>query len=248
MSEPKEEQPNQIVEGASLDPLGYFLGLQFHPTIKLDKRKGLEFAAKMADYLDPQGMKMEAHRWMFSQQLGGTPKGKLHVVIQSSQLEVQAAFPTLPQEWFESRYGAILETFVKVFEPTILMGSSAMITGTLQIDGDARAFLAERLMGFQPEKLAALDRPIHLFGVRLFSPQFAFKKTGKKGKALSVDWQVEIKAESLMDDPTKLFVQADADWPIPREWNKKASEDVIGRLAVVSDYIQKKIVPFLRQT
>jgi hypothetical protein len=69
-------------------------------------------------------------------------------------------------------------------------------------------------------------------------------KTGKR-KPVVTDWQVNVRAESLLDDPSKLFLEADADWQTPRPWNEGEEKKEIERLELVSQYLEKNVLAFL---
>ena len=48
MDNAEHEPTHRPLPGTSIQPLGYLIGLQFHPPIKLAQSKGLEFAAKLS--------------------------------------------------------------------------------------------------------------------------------------------------------------------------------------------------------
>ncbi len=252
MSRAAEHEPtHRPVPNAEIQPLGYLIGLQFHPPIKLIHAKGLEFAAKLSAHVDaPRGLDLQENQWTFSQPLGASPAGGLRVVVRESQLVLEAAFPTHALEWFEHRYDFILSEFHKMFGPGLLLESSASVRGTLQVDGDARRFLTTYVTKMEGERLSPLGRPLHLFGIRLLLPPFQEQAppTGKrkKGKIVrTVDWVADVKAESLVEDTGKLFLEATGQWPAPRRWDEKATKSVVGQLAVVCGFLKNNLVPFL---
>jgi len=112
-----------------------------------------------------------------------------------------------------------------------------MIHGTIPINGDARTFLAQHVMSIDPDRVDRFGRPIHLVGLRFFFPPFRHK--GKKGKAAVANWQVNVKAESLLEDPSKLYLEADADWSEPEDWSDEATANLVKQLGIVSSYLEE---------
>ena len=50
----------------------------------------------------------------------------------------------------------------------------------------------------------------------------------------------------MLDDPTKLFLEADAQWPEPKTWDKQATIEAVERLELVSKYLETDVMSFLR--
>ena len=66
-----EHEPTHLPEAdRHCSPIGYAIGVQFHEPLKLIPQKGLEFAAKLADYIDPRGVVVKDDAWIFTQPLG----------------------------------------------------------------------------------------------------------------------------------------------------------------------------------
>jgi len=251
MGQGEHQFTNRPLANAEIQPLGYLIGLQFHAPIKLIHAKGLEFAAKLSAHVDaPRGLDLQENQWTFSQPLGAAPQGKFQVLVRESQLVLEAEFPTHPLEWFEHRYEFILSEFQKMFTPGLLLTSSASIRGTLQVDGDARVFLTTYVTKLEERRLSPLGRPLHLFGIRLVMPPFQEQQppTGKRKKAKivrTVDWVADVKAESLLEDTRKLFLEATGQWPTPKQWDDKATKSVVDQLGIVYGFMKNNLVPFL---
>lgn len=239
----ESEAKHLPVAGASIEPRGYYLGIAFHPPIRLERKKGYEFAAALADYLDPSNAMVEDHAWVFSQPIPGSARSRFQVSVSQSQLKIDAEFPRQPKEWFEGRQMAILGKFVQLFVPTLILQSEAMVRGVLAIDGDARTFLAQRVMNIKGEHFSRFGRPIHMIGLTLAFPPFRFESSGE----IKVeDSLVEVKVESLVEDPSKLFLEAKAQWVQPVKCDDEHLSRVVGRQDQVSAYLQTKITEFLR--
>ena len=227
------------------------IGAQFYEPLKLEARKGFEFAATLSDYIDPRGVTVKDDAWVFAQPLGESAAGFLQVIIQPTTITLEARLPTHVMEYFETRYKAVLNEFRKSFHPTWLPASFAKVYGTIDVDGDARAFLCEQLTQIGT-RLGPLDRPIQLFGIRFAMPAFELHEppTGKRkqGKLVrTVDWSVEVKAESLFVDATKLYVEATGTWQptTPKPWNETTINEIVQHLVDVSDYLKDHLLPFL---
>jgi hypothetical protein len=251
MSEGEHQVTNRPVPGAEIQPLGYVIGFRFHPPVKLIHAKGLEFAAKLSVLVDaPRGLDLQDNQWTLSQPLGTTALGVFKVQVNESQLQLETVFPTHPLEWLAHRYEFIVSEFCKMFTPELLLGSFAGVRGTLQIDGDARLFLTTHVTQMEPTRLSPLGRPLHLFGIRLLMPPFRQHQTPKgkrkKGKVVKmVDWVADVKAESLVEDTTKLFLEASGQWPAPQKWDEGAVRRVVEQLDTVCDFLKSNLVPFL---
>lgn len=258
MSEPEHEPTHRPVPESDLQPLVYALSAQFHPPIKLDRTKGMEFAPKLSSAIDARDVTFEESKWTFSQPMGSIAAGRFSVNVSDTQIAIEASFPSDNEEVFENRSRVIFSEFHKFFRPDLLLSSGALVRATLQIDGDAREFLARYVTKFDKAKLRAMGRPIHLFGIRLFMPPFVLEKqtTQKptpKGKPRkrptktveTTDWMVDVKAESLLDDTSKLFLEADSRWEAPEAWEAKATGRIVDRLGTVSGFLRNNFIRFL---
>jgi hypothetical protein len=252
MSQAEHQPTHRLVPNPKLEPIAYLLGCIFHPNIRLDRKKGLEFAASLSSIIDPRGVELEENFWKFSQPLGADAAGKFQIGIWDQRITIEAFYPTDSLEYFERRYNLILKEFTKTFRPKLLLESDACMRGTYQIDGDARIFLATHIAKLDSKRLhQTLGRPVHSFGIRLFMPPFQVERSSKgkqkKKKIIDkVDWLLNIRAESQLEDPSKLFIEAKAQWSDPVNWNDTAMRVVEGRLAVISDYLKTKFISFLK--
>lgn len=258
------------VAGADLSPLMYALSAQFHQPIKLERKKGLEFIPKLGSAIDAREVSLEEKKWTLSQPMGATPISQLAVSIAESEIHVEGILPNYGAEMFEHRSGVIFNEFYKFFKPDVLLSSSALFRATMQIDGDARVFLAKEVTRFDGKRLKHLGRPIHLFGMRLFMPPFEVqqraapkgvkgvkgvkgakgakgvrRKRPGRGPELSSDWMVDIKAESMIDDTSKLFLEANAQWQSSEPWGATTAQKIVDRLGDVTGFVTSNLLPFL---
>ena len=248
MSSAEHAPTHRPLPDAKLRFVGYSLGLQFHPPVKLGRQAGWDFAATLAGSTDPRGAKVEESSWQFSQPLGDG--GEFRIIVQEQTVVLDAKNPGGPLEWFETRCPVILETFRVRFSPKLLLSVAAKADATLDIDGDSRDFLTTHVMKMDKRRLGPLGRPIHLLGLRLTLPAFEIKeqlpKSRKKPKTVaSADWAAEVKAESFAPDSSKLFLEVSGQWPVGAQWDKKATDAAVGRLETVKTFLKDRLQPFL---
>jgi len=243
MSDGEEKLPQIPAEVMQLEPRGYYLAAAFHPAIPLSRKKGFEFAAALSEYIEPSNAELGEEKWRFSQPMPGSTRSTFSVTISQAVVQIAAEFPTHRTEWFEDRQRLILKQFGEVFQPEMILNSAAMVRGTLAIGGDARDFLWTHLMNLSPGRAAPLARPIHIVGLRLAFPPY-HRKT-PEGVELQ-EWALDVKVESLGEDPTKVYLEADAKWMKPRKWDAEAVGEVVNHLDVVLEYLRKNVLVFLK--
>ncbi len=231
------EKSNRLIEGEAGIPLGYCLSAQFYPPITLDKKLGYEFAATVSDYIEPDSCEFESTGWELKSEKQG-----LTIQIGKNRLSLLGENPSggKGQEWYEHRYHEVLLRFSERFQPQIALNSTALIRQLFRIDGDSRDFLAEHVMNIRPDRFGPLNRPIHLLGMRIaFPPYEAEWREGDETKTDKADWVLELKVESWLADPQMLFVEADANWHEPMQWNKQTVTTLVNRLQELTSYLSK---------
>lgn len=246
MSNEPQEPTNHPVPNARLQPRGFGLKVRFHPEIKLDKKRGHLLAASLSDYLGIEKNELESHKWTFVEPLSGDPGSRLLVIVTPDSLDLDIRFPPQAQEWVERRFRAVLDGFYEQFNPSLLLNSEALVRGTLQINGDARTFLSTYVMRMDDSQIDPFGRPVHLIGLRFFFPPY--QAAAEQDSAGSADWAVGIRAESLMEDPGKLFLEADAEWFNPSAWNAASADTLIAHLSTAREYLEQKVVRFIRES
>lgn len=251
LDKPEEpEEPEEVMQthrpepDAKIDARGYSTSLRFHPEIKLDKKRGHQFAASLADYLNLEKNEFESHKWTFLEPLPGEPTSRFIVTVSPNSINLDMRFPNQVQEWVENRFGMVLTRFRETFKPEFLLQSEASVRGTLPIDGDARTFLAVHVMGMDAEKVTPFGRPLHLLGLRFFFPPF-IKEAGDEESEVT-DWTLEVRAESLMEDPSKLFLEAEATWIEGHRWDSKTVDVLTEHLGTVKRYLEQNVMGFLQ--
>jgi len=251
MTQGAKEPTHRPADGAELEPRAYVLAATFHPAINLSKG-GYAFAAAIAEYFEARTVTLESNQWLLSQPLGASTDGMLQLLITPNTIQFDAALPTYRMDWIANRCQMVLQVFGDMFKPSLVLTSAAKVVGTMQIDGDAREFLVKHVTSLNPQRFTMLKRPIHAFGIRVFCPPYekVTKRKGKRDSKETVPWHVDVKAESLLDDPTKLYLEADAGWAgsTPNPWNEPTIKEIVGHLKLVGDYLSKDVMEFLQKS
>ncbi len=248
MSSAEHTPTNRPVPGASLEAVGYVLGLQFHEPIKLLRQKGMEFGAKLSSLVDLHGVELQENVWVFSQPLGESAAGVLRVVVQGQTLEFDIQRPTHGLDWLENRFELILDDFRKMFKPAAIISTMAKASGTVDIDGDARRFLFEHVAKIPESRMDALRRPVQIVGIRLGMPIFPVEQMQGDKRTLvpGTDWVADVRAESLGTDVRRLFLEGLAQWPLePKPWNAAATKEAATRITTIKNYLIESVLPFL---
>jgi len=119
----------------------------------------------------------------------------------STFLEIKWVFPRASIDVIKKEAEAIFGAARKVLHIQILVRVvSGVQCVAVSYEGDARVFLGETVLGGLTEKLIPYGRPAHCVGIRLFFPAF-------KGPSRTEKFPIEVKIESLVEDPTELFVE-----------------------------------------
>jgi hypothetical protein len=245
-AEPEEpEKTNRPAKGAKFDARGYALSVRFHPEIKLDRKRGHQFAAALADYLNLEKNEFESHKWFFFEPLPGEESSRFIITVRPNFIELDIQLPKTIKELAETRFGTVLSKFQEIFKPQFLLQSEATVRGTLPIDGDARTFLAVHVMGMNPNRVDSFGRPLHLLGLRFFFPPY-IKKKPEGDKPQVTNGHVGVRAESLMEDPSKLFLEAEATWIEAHPWEEEDVTALSDHLETVKNYLEKNVMQFLQ--
>jgi hypothetical protein len=235
-SEQQSHTPDPESEG---DRLVYEAGVSFLPPLRLDSTEALSFASKLSEHIPPSSVQIESNQWVYSAASG------VELKVTPTRLLLTAHSPSVPrQEPFEQRFQVILTRFKEVFNPKFIASSRALMCAIVPIDGDARVFLGGHLLRFHPRRLLLFGRPAHGLGIRFFFPQYEQESNGTVVD--SVNWHANVKIESWLEDPSKLFVEVEGVWPNPEEWEETSENNAVSRLGSVSDFYQTKLLPFLR--
>ncbi|MGD0382134.1 MAG: hypothetical protein ABSA77_01345 [Thermoguttaceae bacterium] len=242
------EHTDRPKPGAKKESLAVFLGVDFYRGIRLDRKIGLEFASIITDFMPTENVSISDNRLVIK-----TPANDFEVHISQTSIQLVQKDLSKGQEFFEKRFQVILNRFSERFSPEMILSSKAMIRALIEIDGDARSFIGFHLMRLNPETLTLMKRPLHLFGLRLFFPPFEVeqseseKQPGHESAIKPEDWSADVKIESWIENPSKLFLEVDGRWDEPKVWNNESVEEVWSRVATVDQFIDKNLAPYLNE-
>ncbi|MBE3134169.1 MAG: hypothetical protein IMZ55_11885, partial [Acidobacteria bacterium] len=159
---------------------------------------------------------------------------------QIGQLLLLAEFPQRPLDLFTKETRAVIEAYKETWGvPKQFLSRDATIRCLYSCDNCKHAFqfLWEQLLGQTGGKTAYLGKPIWGGGLRFVMPP--------EEKEQPEPTQVEVKVESFLGDPEKLFVETQLSWPQPSQDDMFAKAEEL--LARVESYISQHVLTFLTQ-
>jgi len=241
-----DENPISHDEELPLDWKRYCLRVDFYPPIKLERRDGLKFAEDISEYVELESVQPGVSEWNMA---GGATCDGMHFKIGKHSIVLDAIEPPNNLKWYEHRFEPVLSAFGEVFSPQVALRRNAIVTSLVDLPEslDARSFLGGWVMHMHPNKLAPIERPLHVLGVRLFFPPFEEDGGEQPGQTRTIDWSVNVRVESCINDPGKLFLEANADWSEPIPWNGDLVKRAVQCLDEAQTFMSDKVVKFLRQ-
>ncbi|HVA50116.1 MAG TPA: hypothetical protein VNH11_27370 [Pirellulales bacterium] len=244
MIDPEHEPTHRPREGAAIATIGFGIRVTFYPELRLERKRGHEFAAVLSEFLSIDSDEIQSHRWSFVAPLAGANESRMNIVVNPNSAHIDFRSPH--QETAELKFTNVLEALGKHFEPKIILQSSAIVRGTLDIDGDSRQFVAAHLMNMPESRHEKLGRPLHLLGIRVLCPPFK-RVDPATNQESAVEWSVNLRVESLIEDVRKLFIEADADWFDVSQWDSDVVEKkiVTQHLDDVKKYLDSSVLSFL---
>lgn len=216
--------------GNEIEWLGYRVSVGFHPPIKITRKGGHEFASKIYSAMEAGSTNVDGPEWVFH---GAGAYDGMSVRVKTNSIIASVVYPQSAQDWYEERFAAIFSIVGRMYDVKMILSSEATANGLLQTSGDAREFLGGNLMFMHPAKLGSFPRPLHILGLRLYFPPNE-----------ETEWGVDVRVESWTDDPTKLYLEADAEWDVARAWNS-SERSAASNVQIVTDFMNKNLLQFL---
>ncbi len=216
---------------------GLHAGIRFAPQALLDKPHKQQFQMKASEGFDWRRQEYAERAWhLVSPQTEGDPRSQLKLSLQPDLMNFEDFFPTGSLELFLDNLKLALECVAHVFNPRLIVASGVTIRLTAQSEGDdARLFLGQRCLGLD-ERLGPLGRPVHAVGLKLLLPPLPGPD--------APNWQAEVKIESLIEDIRQLFIEVDARWGQPQQWDPQM---VVDRVRTAHVFTTTRIVELLRE-
>jgi len=230
--------------------LGTNLAVSFVPELNMQKSDGLSFASRIERFAD--NVKFESSEWQFSNR-----RGNVSVIVTPSLIEMTHANLDVAMEqplestmtgleYAEIDFTHILSAFRENFQPRVIAGVRVVSSFLLDTREDARSFLSETVLGFEPTKLSPLQRVVQGIGFKLVCPPFSGKLPD--GQNHDVDWGVDLKVESWLRNPRYVFVEADSEWGEPCRWENDIDTSLMERIGCVASFVNENVRQFLMQS
>lgn len=240
-----DDNPLLPAETVKLEWKRYHLSIHFYPPVKLTRRDGLKFAEDILEYIELEEIQPGVSEWRME---GGATCEGVHLQIGKHSIAFDVHDPPNTLEWYEHRFEPVIRLLGETFSPQVALERNAITTSLVDLpEGvDARAFLGGWVMLMHPYKLAPIERPLHVLGVRLFFPPFDEDDEQAETRR-KTDWSVNVRVESSINDPGKLFLEADATWNEPIPWDNGVVNKAVECLGVTKAFMADKVVKFLQQ-
>ena len=216
---------------------GLHAAIRFAPAAVLDKEHKQQFQIKCNEGFDWQRQDFGTNAWrLISPQSEGDPRSVMKLSLHPDVVKFEDIFPTGPLDLFFDNMKLALGSVASVFGPRVITGSGIVVRLTAQSeDGDARVFLGQKCLGLE-DQLSALGRPVHAVGLKMLLPPLP-----GEGKP---NWQAEVKIESLVEDIRQIYIEVDARWATPMQWDP---DKVVDRVRIGHEFAMTQVVAFLKQ-
>jgi len=220
----------------TINTRGIHAAVRFAPPAVLDKPHKQQFQIKCNEGFDWRRQEYGETGWFLtSPQADGDPRSHLKLSVHPDLVTFEDAFPTGPLELFYDNLKLALDCVVAVFTPRVILGSGCIVRLTAQADGgDARVFLGQRCLHLD-DRLGPLGRPVHAVGLKMLLPPLPGKD--------KPNWQAEVKVESLVEDVSQVYIEVDARWANPVQWEQAA---ILERIRLTHEFTTTKVIDFLR--
>lgn len=224
----------------TLKTRGLHTVVRFAPRITFDKQHKQQFQMKASEGFDWQRQEYADHAWQLSSpQSEGDSRSQLKFGVFPDAVNFEDYFPTTPFELYLDNLKLALDGFAAVFDPRLIIGTGIMVRFTAQSETkDARVYLGQQCLHLD-DRLKPLQRPVHAVGLKLLLPPLP----PQAGSEVP-NWQAEVKLESLVEDVTQLFVEVDARWANPINWDTSA---ILDRVRTAHAFANGPVLKFLQQ-
>jgi hypothetical protein len=216
---------------------GLHVGVRFAPPALLDKLHKRQFQLKCSEGFDWRRQEFLDQAWhLVTPQAEGDPRSQLKLSLQPDVVSFEDFFPTGPLDVFCDNLRLSLNSFAEVFSPRLILNSGVVVRLTAESEGqDARVFLGRRCLRLE-DRLSPLGRPVHAVGFKLLLPPLPGEN--------NPNWHADVKVESLVEDPRQLFIEVDARWGTPVQWDL---DQLVDRIHIVHHFATHQVVAVLHE-
>lgn len=189
----------------SLTPLSFGV-LLVHPPLLHSDKKLMELFTKLGtiheltQYQQPAEGSARFHRiWRATNE-------SLMCNFNRDRIEIIHDFPSTDLQGFWRTAQDVLAESTKMLQIPAFMLQQYLIRKTANPlkEADARVFLVQRVCSIENSALEAFGRPFHGIGLRFFFPA-----------SQEAPFEFDVKAESLLRDPTQLYLENTAKFYVP---------------------------------
>jgi hypothetical protein len=225
---------------ATLKTRGLHTVVRFAPRVALDKQHKQQFQLKANEGFDWRRQEFTEQSWQLSTpQSEGDPRSQLKFSVLPDLVNFEDYFPTAPFDLYLDNLKLALDSFAAVFDPRLLVGSGTVVRFTAQSETkDARIYLGQHCLHLD-ERLKPLQRPVHAVGLKLLLPPMP-----PQPEEDLPNWQAEVKLETLVEDVAQLFIEVDARWANPVNWDTQV---ILERVRTAQAFTLGPVVNFLQQ-
>ena len=221
------------------ESIHFGVGFVVFPAPDLDRKRRLAFQGHLEDAgLEINQVRAGEQRLAVTTHLEKTP---LHITVEGKPgepaiLTIIEGFPSHDLSLFIEAAQMACVAYAKTWnEGQQVLGREVTIRKTVEAPGgDARKHLFLGRLDRTEAEIQLFGRPIHGFGMRfMMSP---LKSEGTDAKA------IELKVESMLADPKRLFVECVAKWPMPLPTCSLTPEPL---MKWVDAFINDQVVSFM---
>lgn len=215
---------------------GLHAAIRFAPQAALDKQHKQQFQIKANEGFDWQRQEYSDNLWrLTTPQAEGDRRSQLKFSVAPDVVNFEDSFPTGPLDVFFDNLRLAMDVVVSVFNPRLIVGVGIIVrlSAQSQLD-DGRVYLGKHCLKLD-NRLAPLGRPVHGLGLKLLLPPLS-----GEGKP---NWQAIVNVESLLEDVRQLYIEVDARWGNPFQWD---AEGVIERTKTAHDFATNQVADFLK--
>ena len=224
-----------------VETTGYQLKLEFKARDIPTQKKAFDFARVLCDSVVFEKIELGAHGWRFSIPLGGTANKPFVIGVGGDWLAIDVPVASQSQGWYAQRFALLIDRLRETLRVEQLLNCRVRLVCELQIQGDARTYMASEVMGMDPARLGAFRRPLHMVGLRLHFP--AVRDVATNGG--SFHGALDLRVESSLDDPKKIRVETEAAWNDCGPWSDQTTSVVLGQLAAAREFLEQNVARFL---
>lgn len=167
----------------------------------------------------------------------------LIIRVSPQKLSIEVSFPRITLPPIVKELDEISRSVLGALNPLIIASIRVVVRKQVAAPGgDAREFLGENILHLTDARRRTLSRPIHTVGLKVFMPPCQVGGDDDPEHVTHED-AVEVRIESLIEDPSDIFIECRQTFAEPRP---PASLATLGEFLTQTDaFINERISAFL---